>query len=60
MTEQPQDCRRVPYPSPCLSLGEACERAGEDDDGRRCPFCPLRELCLDESRWVVHRRVWPL
>jgi hypothetical protein len=46
--------------SPCLSLGEACERAGEDDDGRRCPLCPLRELCLDHSRWLVRQTLWPL
>lgn len=48
------------HSSACLSLGEACQRAGEDEEGRRCALCPLRELCLDQSRWLVRQAFWPL
>jgi hypothetical protein len=37
------------------SLREACQMAGRDDDGRRCPDCPLKELCDSEARWLVQR-----
>jgi hypothetical protein len=39
-------------PRPC-SMREACGKAGLDDDGDRCPSCPLRRLCLSELRWLV-------
>jgi hypothetical protein len=39
--------------SPALSLRLACRKTGYDDSGRRCPGCPLRELCDSEERWIV-------
>jgi hypothetical protein len=39
--------------SPALSLRQACRKTGYDDNGRRCPGCPLRELCESEERWLV-------
>jgi hypothetical protein len=42
----------VPLASPC-SMREACARAMLDRGGKRCPACPVRELCQSESRWVV-------
>ncbi len=39
--------------SPALSLRQACRKTGHDDDGRRCPGCPLRTLCDSEERWIV-------
>jgi hypothetical protein len=26
-----------------------------DDDGQRCPECPLKTLCESEERWLVCR-----
>lgn len=39
--------------SPPLSLREACARAGLDQNGDRCPECPVRDLCGSELRWVM-------
>jgi hypothetical protein len=39
--------------SPALSLRQACRKTGYDDSGRRCPGCPLLELCESEERWLV-------
>jgi hypothetical protein len=33
------------------SLGEA----GLDEDGERCPNCTLKQLCENETRWLVCR-----
>jgi len=41
------------------SLGEACREMGLDDDGERCPTCPLKELCESEARWLVCRSERP-
>jgi hypothetical protein len=41
--------------SPARTLMEACREAGRDNGGRRCPDCPVRDLCKDESRWLVRR-----
>jgi len=41
-----------PGPRPC-SLKQACVEAGLDQDGRRCPYCPLRGWCQSELRWLV-------
>ena len=40
---------------PARSLREACRQAGHDEHGWRCLDCPLRQLCFDESRWLVKR-----
>jgi hypothetical protein len=40
---------------PARSLREACRQAGRDEGGWRCLDCPLRQLCFDESRWLVKR-----
>jgi len=39
--------------SPALSLRQACRRTGYDNSSRRCPGCPLKELCESEERWLV-------
>jgi hypothetical protein len=39
--------------SSSVSLRQACARAGLDRGGRRCPDCPLRDLCQSELRWLV-------
>jgi hypothetical protein len=39
--------------SPALSLRQACRKVGYDDGGKRCPGCPLKELCESEERWIV-------
>lgn len=38
-----------------LSLGEACRDLGLDSYGMRCPVCPLKVLCMTETRWRVRR-----
>jgi hypothetical protein len=38
--------------APC-SLWEACLRLGLDEDGARCPNCPVRGLCESETRWLA-------
>ena len=37
------------------SLGEACRELGLDAHGMRCPACPLKVLCMTETRWHVRR-----
>jgi hypothetical protein len=37
------------------SLGDACRSQGLDVFGLRCPGCPLKALCMTETRWVVSR-----
>jgi len=39
--------------SPALSLRQACRTTGYDDRGKRCPGCPLKELCESDERWIV-------
>ncbi len=39
--------------STARTLREACCEAGLDRNGRRCADCPVRDLCADESRWVI-------
>ena len=34
-------------------MRQACRKTEYDDSGRRCPGCPLRELCDSEERWLV-------
>ena len=46
--------------STACSLREACSEIGRDENGRRCPTCPVKSLCKDESRWVVRRDRKPL
>ena len=46
--------------STACSLREACREVGRDENGRRCPTCPVKSLCKDESRWVVRRDRKPL
>ena len=41
------------------SMGETCRKLGLDDDGERCPSCPLQALCVDETRWLVCRTERP-
>jgi hypothetical protein len=32
---------------------------GLDDEGQRCPECPLKTLCESEARWLVCRTERP-
>jgi hypothetical protein len=41
------------------SLGEACRESGLDSHGMRCPACPLKVLCMTETRWRVPRTRQP-
>jgi len=41
------------------SLGEACRSRGLDSHGMRCPACPLKVLCMTETRWRVPRTPRP-
>jgi hypothetical protein len=41
------------------SLREACRESGLDEDGERCPNCPLKQLCESEARWLVCRTEKP-
>jgi hypothetical protein len=50
----PNDARLGPR-----SLGEACREMGLDDEGERCPVCPLKERCESETRWLVCRTAPP-
>jgi len=44
----------MPYVfSPARTLREACRQSGHDEDGRRCPTCPLKYLCENDERWLV-------
>ena len=38
------------------SLGEACRSLGLNSHGMRCPACPLKVLCVTETRWRVPRQ----
>jgi hypothetical protein len=53
----PKRNRQVPPPlhNQPRSLGEACRELGLDSYGMRCPACPLKVLCMTESRWRVPR-----
>ncbi len=55
MNDRPADTAATRPRRTARSLREACQMAGRDDDGRRCPDCPLRELCESEARWLVQR-----
>jgi len=44
-----------PRPARRMSLGEACRELGLDSHGMRCPACPLKVLCMTETRWRVPR-----
>ncbi len=46
----PQTLRSRP-----MTLGQACREAGLDAHGMRCPPCPLKVLCVTETRWRVRR-----
>jgi len=37
------------------TLGEACRALGLDNDGERCAECPLKQLCENETRWLICR-----
>ena len=50
----PEDIRPEP-PARRRSLGEACRELGLDALGLRCPGCPLKVLCMTETRWRVPR-----
>jgi len=53
---------REPPPAerPCSrSLGESCRELGLDAHGQRCPACPLKVLCMTETRWRVPRTPRP-
>lgn len=39
--------------SPARTLRDACRQTGRDDNGARCPVCPVRELCESDERWLV-------
>jgi hypothetical protein len=46
----------TPAKRPChRTLGEACRELGLDSHGMRCPVCPLKVLCMTETRWRVPR-----
>ena len=53
MKDDPPATLSAPLLSPAMTLREACHRTGQDDDGRRCLFCPMLELCDSEDRWLV-------
>jgi hypothetical protein len=45
-----------PHPvSTARTLRQACCETGLDRHGRRCPDCPVADLCADESRWLIPR-----
>jgi hypothetical protein len=54
MNDKPAEPASVRARSPSLTLREACHN---DDDGRRCLVCSLRELCGNNERWFVGFRV---
>jgi hypothetical protein len=39
--------------SPARTLRDACRQTGHDDNGTRCPTCPVKDLCESEERWLV-------
>jgi hypothetical protein len=42
-----------------MSLREACRGMELDTHGMRCPVCPLKVLCLTDTRWRVPRMPRP-
>ena len=46
-------------PTHYRSLGESCRELGLDSHGMRCPACPLKVLCMTETRWRVQRETRP-
>jgi hypothetical protein len=54
-TKQPSAPRSPRY----RSLGESCRALGLDAHGMRCPACPLKVLCMTETRWRVPRNRRP-
>ena len=53
MTARPADPANGYRLSPAVTLRDACQKTGHDDVGRRCPACPLKDLCESERRWLV-------
>lgn len=47
---KPDDGDRLYSPR---TLCEACRRTGCDEDSKRCPTCPLKNLCGSDDRWLV-------
>ena len=39
--------------APVRRLRDACRQTRCDDNGARCPVCPVRELCETDERWLV-------
>ena len=39
--------------APVRRLRDACRQTGCDNDGARCPLCPVRDLCETDERWLV-------
>jgi hypothetical protein len=60
MNDRPPSTRIIDYKGSARSLREACQMMGCYDEGRRCPDCPLKELCESEARWLVQREALPL
>jgi hypothetical protein len=63
-TMTPTPPRRPQEPAPAetssrRSLGECCRELGLDAHGQRCPVCPLKVLCMTETRWRVPREPRP-
>jgi hypothetical protein len=61
---RPTPPREPKYPTPTErahygSLGEACRELRLDTHGMRCPACPLKVLCMTETRWQVPRTPRP-
>jgi hypothetical protein len=57
---RPRRPKSAPPPRPHYrSLGEACRELGLDAHGMRCPACPLKVLCMTETRWRVPRTPRP-
>jgi len=54
----PRPPKRTPRPR-YRSLGESCRELGLDSHGMRCPACPLKVLCMTETRWLVPRTPRP-
>jgi hypothetical protein len=57
MNDNPAEPASIYPASPVLALRQACRRAGCDEDGKRCPACPLKDLCDSEARWFVAFRL---
>ena len=62
MPPTPPRPSQKPFPaeqSSRRSLGECCRDLGLDAHGERCPACPLKVLCMTETRWRVPRTPRP-